>query len=89
MSASITPVFHQEMALYYLRPSFEYQVGSLSVLRMVWEVIFEVKSIINCVLASITSRKLKVLFLQIEILPLGSPSPSQCVMNSKERAQIV
>ncbi|XP_073826700.1 nitric oxide synthase isoform X1 [Musca autumnalis] len=25
MSASITPVFHQEMSLYYLRPSFEYQ----------------------------------------------------------------
>lgn len=26
MSSSITPVFHQEMALYYLRPSYEYQV---------------------------------------------------------------
>lgn len=25
MSGSITPVFHQEMALYYLKPSFEYQ----------------------------------------------------------------
>ncbi|XP_053625637.1 nitric oxide synthase-like protein isoform X1 [Plodia interpunctella] len=25
MSSSITPVFHQEMALYYLRPSYEYQ----------------------------------------------------------------
>ncbi|XP_022819321.1 nitric oxide synthase-like protein isoform X2 [Spodoptera litura] len=25
MSASITPVFHQEMALYYLKPSYEYQ----------------------------------------------------------------
>ncbi|XP_055642693.1 nitric oxide synthase isoform X2 [Toxorhynchites rutilus septentrionalis] len=25
MSASATPVYHQEMALYYLRPSFEYQ----------------------------------------------------------------
>lgn len=27
MSGSVLPVFHQEMALYYLRPSFEYQVG--------------------------------------------------------------
>ncbi|XP_013101350.2 nitric oxide synthase [Stomoxys calcitrans] len=25
MSGSITPVFHQEMSLYYLKPSFEYQ----------------------------------------------------------------
>nr|XP_032513721.1 nitric oxide synthase-like protein [Danaus plexippus plexippus] len=25
MSSSITPVFHQEMALYYLRPAYEYQ----------------------------------------------------------------
>ncbi|KAL9928212.1 nitric oxide synthase isoform 1-T6 [Glossina fuscipes fuscipes] len=25
LSGSITPVFHQEMALYYLKPSFEYQ----------------------------------------------------------------
>ncbi|KOB72118.1 Nitric oxide synthase 2, partial [Operophtera brumata] len=25
MSGSITPVFHQEMALYYLKPSYEYQ----------------------------------------------------------------
>ncbi|XP_059483538.1 nitric oxide synthase-like protein isoform X3 [Neocloeon triangulifer] len=25
MSSSITPVFHQEMALYYLKPSYEYQ----------------------------------------------------------------
>ena len=25
MSASIMQVFHQEMATYYLRPSFEYQ----------------------------------------------------------------
>lgn len=25
MSSSITPVFHQEMSLYYLKPSFEYQ----------------------------------------------------------------
>ncbi|CAB3251854.1 unnamed protein product [Arctia plantaginis] len=25
MSSSVTPVFHQEMALYYLRPSYEYQ----------------------------------------------------------------
>ncbi|CAG0919577.1 unnamed protein product, partial [Notodromas monacha] len=25
MSGSLTPVFHQEMALYYLRPSYEYQ----------------------------------------------------------------
>lgn len=25
MSGSITPVFHQEMALYYLKPSFDYQ----------------------------------------------------------------
>ncbi|XP_037910457.1 nitric oxide synthase isoform X2 [Hermetia illucens] len=25
LSSSITPVFHQEMALYYLKPSFEYQ----------------------------------------------------------------
>lgn len=25
MSSSITPVFHQEMAAYYLKPSFEYQ----------------------------------------------------------------
>uniref|UniRef100_A0A453YZV7 Nitric oxide synthase n=2 Tax=Anopheles gambiae TaxID=7165 RepID=A0A453YZV7_ANOGA len=29
MSASITPVFHQEMALYYLRPSFEYQESAM------------------------------------------------------------
>ncbi|XP_062705352.1 nitric oxide synthase isoform X1 [Aedes albopictus] len=29
MSASATPVFHQEMALYYLRPSFEYQESAL------------------------------------------------------------
>lgn len=27
MSSSITPVFHQEMALYYLKPSYEYQVS--------------------------------------------------------------
>lgn len=25
MSSSVTPVFHQEMALYYLKPSYEYQ----------------------------------------------------------------
>ncbi|XP_050084413.1 nitric oxide synthase isoform X1 [Anopheles aquasalis] len=29
MSASVTPVFHQEMALYYLRPSFEYQESAM------------------------------------------------------------
>ncbi|CAH2013210.1 unnamed protein product [Acanthoscelides obtectus] len=27
LSGSATPVFHQEMALYYLKPSYEYQVG--------------------------------------------------------------
>ena len=26
MSSSITPVFHQEMLRYHLKPSFEYQV---------------------------------------------------------------
>lgn len=26
LSSSATPVFHQEMALYYLKPSYEYQV---------------------------------------------------------------
>ena len=26
MSASITPVFHQEMLRYHLKPSYEYQV---------------------------------------------------------------
>lgn len=26
LSGSATPVFHQEMALYYLKPSYEYQV---------------------------------------------------------------
>ncbi|XP_053697417.1 nitric oxide synthase [Sabethes cyaneus] len=29
MSPSVTPVYHQEMALYYLRPSFEYQESAL------------------------------------------------------------
>ncbi|XP_065076781.1 nitric oxide synthase isoform X2 [Ochlerotatus camptorhynchus] len=29
MSSSVTPVYHQEMALYYLRPSFEYQESAL------------------------------------------------------------
>lgn len=29
MSGSVVPVFHQEMALYYLRPSFEQQVRSV------------------------------------------------------------
>ncbi|XP_058453237.1 nitric oxide synthase [Malaya genurostris] len=29
MSSSITPVYHQEMALYYLRPSFEYQDSAI------------------------------------------------------------
>uniref|UniRef100_A0A4Y0BMI3 Nitric oxide synthase n=1 Tax=Anopheles funestus TaxID=62324 RepID=A0A4Y0BMI3_ANOFN len=29
MSASVTPVFHQEMAVYYLRPSFEYQESAM------------------------------------------------------------
>lgn len=33
MSGSVTPVFHQEMALYYLKPSYEYQVRTLLVLR--------------------------------------------------------
>lgn len=27
MSSSLTSVFHQEMALYYLRPSYDYQVS--------------------------------------------------------------
>lgn len=27
MSGSATPVFHQEMALYYLKPAYEYQVS--------------------------------------------------------------
>ena len=27
MSGSITPVFHQEMLVYNLKPSYEYQVG--------------------------------------------------------------
>ena len=27
MSASVTPVFHQEMLCYHLKPSYEYQVG--------------------------------------------------------------
>lgn len=30
MSSSITPVFHQEMALYYLRPAYEYQVDFIT-----------------------------------------------------------
>lgn len=29
MSGSVTPVFHQEMALYFLSPSYEYQVRNL------------------------------------------------------------
>lgn len=29
LSGSATPVFHQEMALYYLKPSYEYQVNKL------------------------------------------------------------
>lgn len=31
MSSSITPVFHQEMALYYLKPSFEYQEAAYKI----------------------------------------------------------
>lgn len=31
MSGSITPVFHQEMALYYLKPSFDYQDAAYKV----------------------------------------------------------
>lgn len=31
MSSSITPVFHQEMALYYLKPSFDYQEAAYRV----------------------------------------------------------
>ena len=30
MSGSITPVFHQEMLLYKLKPSYEYQVSGAS-----------------------------------------------------------
>lgn len=30
MSSSLTTVFHQEMALYYLRPSYDYQVRKLT-----------------------------------------------------------
>lgn len=29
LSGSATPVFHQEMALYYLKPAYEYQVSLL------------------------------------------------------------
>lgn len=31
MSSSILPVFHQEMALYYLKPSFDYQEAAYKV----------------------------------------------------------
>lgn len=31
MSASVLPVFHQEMALYYLKPSFDYQEAAYKV----------------------------------------------------------
>lgn len=31
LSGSATPVFHQEMALYYLKPSYEYQVGKINI----------------------------------------------------------
>jgi Nitric oxide synthase, oxygenase domain len=27
LSGSVTPVFHQEMALYQLKPSYDYQAG--------------------------------------------------------------
>jgi nitric-oxide synthase, brain len=29
MSGSITPVYHQEMALYYVKPSYDYQVSPM------------------------------------------------------------
>lgn len=31
MSSSITPVFHQEMASYYLKPSFDYQEAAYKI----------------------------------------------------------
>lgn len=31
MSSSVLPVFHQEMALYYLKPSFDYQEAAYKV----------------------------------------------------------
>lgn len=33
MSSSISPLFHQEMALYFLKPSFEYQVSPCFILQ--------------------------------------------------------
>lgn len=34
LAGSITPVFHQEMALYHMKPSYDYQVPPIESLRL-------------------------------------------------------
>ncbi|KAE8744678.1 hypothetical protein FOCC_FOCC008681, partial [Frankliniella occidentalis] len=57
MSGSVTPVFHQEMALYVLKPSYEYQARSRE--KLLLAVIVVVDIIIICLFLLPSQRAVK------------------------------